>query len=167
MHLQLFPHGIWENDDLPDPRLYGIDVQLLRLWHIQDKLKTTPEETIYHSFYKYLQAIEPAYLQVKCEEARVKYTLTTIEQHLPTPKKVVLAAPSPLMFFNECYPLSLDPATRSYQINRALNTFIVRLDTLIDNKTIEDVTDNVFWGTMSMNPSPKKAWLRWLRWKKY
>jgi hypothetical protein len=166
-NLQLFPHGIWENDDLPDPRLYGIDVQLLRHWHIQDKLKTTPEETIYHSFYKYLQAIEPAYLQVKCEEARVKYTLTTIEQHLPTPKKVVLAAPSPLMFFNECYPLSLDPATRSYQINRALNTFIVRLDTLIDNKTIDDVTDNVFWGTMSMNPSPKKAWLRWLRWKKY
>jgi hypothetical protein len=121
----------------------------------------------YYLFYHYLQAIEPAYLTAKLEEARINYTKTTVEQHLPTPAKVILAAPCVLMFFQECYPFSLDSQNRSRQINRALNTFIVRLDTLIDNKTIDEVTDNVFWGTTTINPSPKKAWLRWLRWKKY
>jgi hypothetical protein len=167
-NLQLFPQGIWENDDLPDPRLYNINVQDLRHWHIQDSLSTTPyEEMTYYSFYHYLQAMEPAYLIVKEEEARNKYTSTTVEQHLPTTERVILAAPSVLMFFQECYPFSLDSKIRSRQINRALNTFIIRLDTLIANKIIDDVSDNVFWGTISLNPSPKKAWLRWLRWKKY
>jgi hypothetical protein len=166
--LQMFPQGIWENDDLPDPRLYNIDVQDLRHWHIQDNLSTTPfEEMTYNSFHHYLQAIEPAYLIVKMDEAKTKYTRTTVEQHLPTSEKVILAAPSALMFFQECYPFSLDPQLRSRQVNRALNTFIVRLEVLIDNKTLDEVTDNVFWGTITLNPSPKKAWLRWLRWKKY
>jgi hypothetical protein len=81
--------------------------------------------------------------------------------------KVATADSTPMLFFHDTYPLSLNPQIRSLQIRRALNKFVIRLETLIENKIMDDVTDNVFWGTFTWIPSPKKAWLRWLRWKKY
>jgi hypothetical protein len=166
--LHMYPERLWENDNLPDPRLYGIDVQLLRHWHIQDQVGNKDlQDRTYHSFLRYLQEIEPDYLARCIEHARVKYTTTTVKQHLPTAMKVATADSTPMLFFHDTYPLSLNPQIRSLQIRRALNKFVIRLETLIENKIMDDVTDNVFWGTFTWIPSPKKAWLRWLRWKKY
>ncbi len=73
--------------------------------------------------------------------------------------------PSPVMFFPPV--LDFEPITRSRQIQRALNKFIIRLESLIENKSIDEVIDNIYWGLFISNPIPQRSWLRWIRWRTY
>jgi hypothetical protein len=161
-----YPGKLWENDDLPDPRLYNIDIGLMRHWHIRDRVDTTRlSQTTYHSYHRYLQEIEPGYYGDSVLEAANKFTISTVIQHLPTADSVSRNMPSPVMF---CPPvLDSDPIIRSRQIQRALNKFIIRLESLIENKSIDEVTDNIYWGLFIPNPIPKRSWLRWIRWRTY
>ena len=119
----------------------------------------------YHSYHRYLQEIEPAHYGSSMWEATMKFTTSTIIQHLPTADTVSRHMPSPLMFFPPV--LDEDPTIRSRQIQRALNKFVIRLESLIENKSIDEVTDNIFWGVFIPNPIPKRSWLRWIRWRTY
>ena len=161
-----YPGLLWENDDLPDPRLYNIDIGLMRHWHIRDRVDTTRlTQMTYHSYHRYLQEIEPGYYGASVSEATNKFTISTVNQHLPTADSVSRNMPSPVMF---CPPvLDSDPLIRSRQIQRALNKFIIRLESLIENKSIDEVTDNIYWGLFIPNPIPKRSWLRWIRWRTY
>jgi hypothetical protein len=59
-NLNQFPNMLCENDDLPDPRIYNIDVQQLRYWHIHDLTDATClEDTTYDSYYRYLEEMNP------------------------------------------------------------------------------------------------------------
>jgi hypothetical protein len=119
----------------------------------------------YHSYHRYLQEIEPGYYSNSVSEATTKFTISTVIQHLPTADSVSRNMPSPVMF---CPPvLDSDPIIRSRQIQRALNKFIIRLESLIENKSIDEVTDNIYWGLFIPNPIPKRSWLRWIRWRTY
>ena len=165
-----YPGVLWENDDLPDPRLYNLDVQKLRHWQIRDqndneKPERSLSQMVYHSYHRYLQEIEPVYYNARVRESTKKYTTTTVNQHLPTPASIQRRMFSPIMFFPPF--LSNNPTMRSFQIQRSLNTFIVRLEALIENKVIDEVTDNIYWGIFSPNPTPQRAWLRWIRWRTY
>jgi hypothetical protein len=84
-----------------------------------------------------------------------KWTISTVFQHAPTPLTVMLAQPNPILFLT--YSLSLDPPTRSKQINKALNTFIVRMELIIYHQLMDEVTDNVYWGIFSPNTTPKRS----------
>jgi hypothetical protein len=161
-----YPGQLWENDDLPDPRLYNIDIGLMRHWHIRDRVDTTRlSQMTYHSYHRYLQEIEPGYYGDSVLEETNKFTISTVIQHLPTADSVSRNMPSPVMF---CPPvLDSDPIIRSRQIQRALNKFIIRLESLIENKSIDEVTDNIYWGLFIPNPIPKRSWLRWIRWRTY
>jgi hypothetical protein len=165
-----YPGVLWENDDLPDPRLYNIDVQKLRHWQIRDqddaeKKDRKLSQMVYNSYDRYLQEIEPVLYNARLRESTRKFTITTVNQHLPTPASIQRRMFSPIMFFPPM--LSNNKTMRSFQIQRSLNTFIVRLEALIDNKVIDEVTDNIYWGIFTPNPTPQKAWLRWLRWRTY
>jgi hypothetical protein len=32
---------------------------------------------------------------------------------------------------------------------------------------MDQVTDNIYWGVFIPNPTPKRSWLRWIRWRTY
>ena len=103
-----YPGMLWENDDLPDPRLYNIDVRLLRHWHIRDRVDNSKlSQMTYHSYHRYLQEIEPYYYSSRVWEANTKFTISTVIQHLPSADTVSRNRQSPSCSFHRCWTLTL------------------------------------------------------------
>ena len=154
---------VFELDDLPDPRLYNIDVGLLY------ELAQQRGDEFDPNYENYLALIEP---KVYERAMRENYTINVNYEKMRHLKffncshsERNFRKPNPIMFFPPV--LSLDGATRSKQIHKALNKFIVRLEWHIECSTKYDTLDNVHWGIVSGEPHPKPAWMRYIRWRRY
>jgi hypothetical protein len=68
------------------------------------------------------------------------------------------------------FPHMLNPVSkedRKHEINRALNTFVIRLEVHIEALSWYETLYNVYWGIGNGEPSPKLSCLRFLRWRRY
>ena len=154
---------LFELDDLPDPRLYNINVALL-----YNMAQSRSDEFI-PSFENYLVHVEPKVFARAMKDNYWLSVQTISEQNLKffncDHSQRNFRKPNPTMFIPPM--LSIDAETRKRQIHRALNKFISRLDWHIQCKTEYDTFDNVHWGIASGDPHPKPVWLRYVRWKRY
>ncbi len=100
-------------------------------------------------------------------EATRKFTTSTVIQHLPTAETVSRHMPSPVMFFPPV--LDENSTIRSRQIQRALNQFVIRLESLIENKSIDEpeaFRGAITWRQKSLNTYFKQLNPEWGRWAK-
>jgi hypothetical protein len=163
---RLYPterYGLFELDDLPDPRLYGINVRQLRaLARRQCDECGGPFDP---TFEAYLIHVEPVHLTTTMMDNYITNYDLIVENNVKNMLNRSFKKPNPMKFFPSM--LHNDPVTRRLQINRALNKFVILLDVHIEGKTWYDTLDNVYWGIGTGDPSPKLSWLRFIRWRRY
>jgi hypothetical protein len=163
---RLYPdikYDLFELDDLPDPRLYGIDVKLLRnLARRQCDECGGPFDPSYEG---YLINVEPVLLTTDMMYNYVHNYDHIVELNGNNILHQRFKKPNPLKFFPSA--LHQNSAMRKQQINRALNKFVIVMDVHIEAKTWYDTLDNVYWGVGTGEPSPKLSWLRYIRWQRY
>jgi hypothetical protein len=156
-------YDLFELDDLPDPRLYGIDVHQLRVLARQQCDECGgPFDPTYEA---YLIHVEPVYLTTTMMDNYVRNYKLVVASNLRNMLDHKFRKPNPMKFFPSL--LYSDNATRKLQINRALNIFVIALDVQIEGKTWYDTLDNVYWGIGTGEPSPTLSWMRYLRWLRY
>ena len=154
---------LFELDDLPDPRLYDIDVKQLRLLARQ---KCDECGGLFDLTYEdYLIQVEPVYLTQIMTEYYVISNNSIIESNGFNLMNKNFKQPNPMMFFPPA--LHSEKRKRKQQINTALNKFVIVLEMHIEGKTWYDTLDNVYWGIGTGEPSPKLSWLRYIRWRRY
>ena len=163
---RLYPnerYALFELDDLPDPRLYGINVQQLRdLARRQCDECGGPFDPTYEA---YLIHIEPVHLTTTMMDNYVTNYDLIVEMNVTNMLNHKFKKPNPMKFFPPL--LHANPTARRLQINRALNKFVIAMDVQIEGKTWYDTLDNVYWGIGTGEPSPTLSWLRYLRWRRY
>jgi hypothetical protein len=158
-HIELF-----ELDDLPDPRLYNIDVVHLR--RLARKACSDCGSRFDPTYENYMLEVEKDNLQTSMMDNYVQNLDFVLNQHLDNLLKMNISKQNPMMFF----PAMLHPTckeTRKSEINKALNKFVIRLEIHIEAKTWYDSLDNIYWGIATDEPSPKLSWLRFIRWRRY
>jgi hypothetical protein len=155
---------LFELDILPDPRLYGIDVQRLR--HLARHLCSVYERTFEPNYENYMIHFETLTTKMEMMDHYLIHLGEVVESHVENLFQCKLTLPNPVMFF----PHILDPVNeqkRKQEINRALNKFVIRLEVHIEALSWYDTLDNVYWGIGNGEPTPKLSWLRYLRWRRY
>ncbi len=156
-------YELFELDDLPDPRLYGIDVhQLQNLARRQCSECGGPFDPSYEA---YLINVEPVRLTTMMMDNYVTNYGLIVETSMQNFLTQKLRKLTPIRFFPTMLDFNLE--RRKQQINRALNKFVIALDVSIEGKTWYDTLNNVYWGIGTGDPTPKLVWLRYLRWRRY
>jgi hypothetical protein len=153
---------LFELDILPDPRLYGINVQRLR--SLARHLCSECERSFEPNYENYMVHIETLTTKMEMMDHYILHLGEVVESHVDNLLQCKLTLPNPLMFF----PCMLNPVNkekRKYEINRALNKFVIRLEVHIEALSWYDTLDNVYWGIGNGEPTPKLSWLRYLRWR--
>ena len=151
-----YKEPVFELDDLPDPRLYGIDVAQLHSF--------ARNNTFDPSYQNYLLRVENDYLTTTMFDNLLINMDLLVDANIDKMQRRFNKS-NPIMFFPPV--LSANEEQRKKQIHRALYTYVVRLDIQIKSKTMYDSLDNIHWGIGTGDPSPKLPWLRWLRWRTY
>jgi hypothetical protein len=164
--LRLYPthkYELFELDDLPDPRLYNIDVTQLRT--LARRQCTDCGGPFDPSYEGYLFHVEPTLLATSMMENYIVNCDLVVQYNENNILHQKFKKPNPMMFV----PTWLDsnPEKRKAQINRALNKFVIVVDIHIEARTWYDTLDNVYWGIGTGDPTPKLSWLRYLRWRRY
>ncbi len=152
-----YKEPVFELDNLPDPRLYNIDVAQL---HAFARLSSFDA-----SYENYLVHVEKDYFAKIVSENLCVNTDLLVDEHLHNLMQGYFKKSNPIMFFPPV--LSANEKQRKKQIHRALNTYVITLDTHIKSKTMYDSLDNIHCGIGTGEPSPKLSWLRWIRWRRY
>jgi hypothetical protein len=155
---------LFELDDLPDPRLYNIDVVHLR--RLARQACSDCGSRFDPTYENYMLEVEKVNLQTAMMDNYVQNLDFVLDRHLDNLLNMNISKQNPLMFF----PAKLHRTckeTRRSEINKALNKFVIRLDVHIEAKTWYDSLDNVYWGVATDEPSPKLSWLRFIRWRRY
>jgi hypothetical protein len=117
------------------------------------------------SYEDYLLQIEPVTLSTTMIDIFIVNVRSITDLHIDNMLAGKLTKPNPVMFFPS--KLSANLQMRKRQLNRALLTFVIRLEIHIESKTWYDTLDNVYWGIGNAEPSPKLSWLRYIRWRQY
>jgi hypothetical protein len=162
-----YPHiqsELFELDILPDPRLFGINVSLLR--QLARSLCSQCGSSFEATYENYMLHIETMNMKVEMMDHYLVHLNEVVEFHVDHLLHLKLTLPNPIMFF----PHMLNPISkekRKHEVNRALNRFVIRLEVHIEALSWYDTLDNVYWGIGNGEPSPKLSWLRFLRWRRY
>ncbi len=115
---------MFELDDLPDPRLYPIDVAQLHEFARQSDFDP--------SYQNYLIQVEKDYLaKIQFDNFLVSIDLL-VNGHLDNLLLRRFKKPNPVMFFPSA--LSTDGAERKKQMHCALYKYVIRLDMHITDK---------------------------------
>ena len=155
---------LFELDDLPDPRLYNIDIVHLR--RLARQACSDCGNRFDPTYENYMLEVEKCNLITAMRDNYVLILDFVLNRHLDNLLKGNISKENPLMYF----PSMPDPTckeNRKSEINRALNKFVIRLDVHIEAKTWYDSLDNIYRGIATDEPSPKISWLRFIRWRRY
>jgi hypothetical protein len=123
---------LFELDDLPDPRLYNIDVT--KLCRLARSAYSDCGEMFDSSYENYMLEIERVNLQTSMMDNYVINLDFITNRSLDNLLNLTLTKPNPMMLF----PAMLHPSnlvTRKGEIKRALNRFVIRLEVNIEAKT--------------------------------
>jgi hypothetical protein len=136
-----YKEPVFELDDLPDSRLYNIDVaQLHEFARLCD---------FDPSYQNYLLKVEKDYVATVMSDNLLVNMDLLVDDHLHNLMQGHFNKPNPVMFFPSV--LSGDAAQRKKQIHRALNTYVIRLDIHITSKAMYDSLDSIHWGLARAN----------------
>ena len=149
----LYPrsHRIMQFDELPDPRLYNIDVGQLYA-HVMDYVANPTSDNAYNSFWRYLQNFESDIV----DDAFRRHKQQMIDDPLPF---------SPTLFL----PADLGQTTQERQRNvmKSMYRYASAQERTVHQHVKEEVTNNVIWKEFSAYPDPSPSWIRWQRWRCY
>jgi hypothetical protein len=154
---------LFELDNLPDPRLYGIDVLQMRSLARRQCLDC--RQGFHLDYENYMINIETSNMQMEMMDHYLIHLDAVVESHVENLIQSKLTSPNPVMFFPSM--LNPDNEKRKREVNRALNKFVIRLEIHIEALSWYDTLDNVQWGIGTCEPTPKLPWLRYLRWRRY
>ncbi len=132
---------LFELDDLPDPRLYNIDVTKLR--QLARSACSECGSMFEASYENYMLKIEKEHLEMTMADNFIFNEALIVNRHLDNLLNLTLTKPNPIIIF---FPAMLHPSnidTRKLEINRALNKFVIRLSVHIEAKTWYDSLNNV------------------------
>jgi hypothetical protein len=149
-----------ENDDLPDHRLYGIDLVMLNTYVEVFGMADDPGSP-FQDFANYIRCIEPD---------EVKRAM--IEQERIVVDEWYNLHADPLAAFKRragMFEFILGPLVSNVPLtmNRRINLALMRMENNLMVKSVDVGTDNVYWGIVTCWPSPKASWIRWQRWRFY
>ncbi len=124
---------LFELDNLPDPRLYGIDVMQLR---------SIARRAFQLNYESYMTHIETTKMKMTMMDHCLVHLDAVVDSHVENLIQLKLTLPNPVMFF----PHMLNPFSeveREKEINRALNKFVILLEVHIEALSWYDTLDNV------------------------
>jgi hypothetical protein len=157
-----------ELDDLPDPRLYKINVDHLHMYVLL--YMAYPERPNPCSCYiYYLRHVDER--QHEFQE-RIDYAWASVDkpnigpkgvQRYPVFKSVV----NDHSLIVKLISAAWDPVVRSRQIKIRIEGYLRKLETHFE-RTLDDIIySNVEWDYLTRSPAPKDSFLRWHRWRCY
>jgi hypothetical protein len=155
---------IEEIDNLPDPRIYGIDVELLNMF-VLIYLANPERPHPFHLYEQYMRHVDPVQKEY---QVTVEWAWTVLhteaEKHKATP--CLLSDPNLIIKYLPPF-LSTDPHLRSRQIMIVMERYIRQIEPHFHQHLDKAYRDNVEWDYFTKSPTPKASFLRWCRWKCY
>ena len=147
-----------EFDDLPDPRLYNVDMKELLLYVYM--FIHTHDDDANHPFFNYERYVR------LIDQDKDAYQ-TTIDNAWKSLQTVDIVN-EPLQLVHILGPqFSLDPEIRSREIKIALERYIRQVEPTIYESIEQRFQDNVDWDPFIKYPKPRSSFLRWHRWRCY
>jgi hypothetical protein len=157
-----------ELDDLPDPRLYKIDVDHLHMYVLL--YMAYPERLNPCSCYIY-------YLRHVDEKQRefqecIDRAWTSLDKPNIGPKGVVRFPIIKSIVNDHSLIVNLisahpDPVVRSRQIKIAIESYLRKIEPHFGRTLDDEFYSNVEWDYLTRAPAPKDSFLRWHRWRCY
>ena len=153
-----------EIDNLPDPRIYGIDVEQLNLNVLL--FLANPERTHpLHQYEQYMRHVDPVRMEYQVTVDWAWNVLhTEAEKHKSTPS--LLSEPTLILKYLPSF-LSTDLHQCSRQIMIAMEGYTRQIEPHFHKHLDQAYRDNVEWDGFTHSPKPKASFLRWCRWKCY
>ncbi len=147
-----------EFDDLPDPRLYNVDMKEMLLYvyifiHTSDDDNNHP----FFNYERYLRLIDQNKDAYQSAIDAAWNSLKTVDIANEPLKLVQILGPQ----------FSTDPEIRFREIKIALERYIHQVESTIYESIEERFQDNVDWDPFTDHPRPKASFLRWHRWRCY
>ncbi len=157
-------------DDLPDPRLYDINVDDLHMHLLLLLYMAYPERPNPVSCYiQYLRHVD----ETKREfQDWIDEAWSSLDKPHPGPNgaprypviKSVLREPRLIV---NLISASSDPIIRSRQIKIAIESYVRKIEPHFGRKFDDEFYTNVEWDFFTRAPQPKDSFLRWHRWRCY
>ena len=155
---------IEEIDNLPDPRIYGINVEMLNMYVLLYLANPTRPHP-FHLYEQYMRHVDPVQKEY---QVTVEWAWTVLhteaEKHKATP--CLLSDPNLIIKYLPPF-LSTDPHLRSRQIMIVMERYIRQIEPHFHQHLDKAYRDNVEWDYFTKSPTPKASFLRWCRWKCY
>ena len=147
-----------EFDDLPDPRLYNVDMKEMLLYVYM--FIHTSDDDDNHPFFNYERYVR----LIDQDKDAYQETIDAAWKSL----KAVDIANEPLRLVHILGPqFSSDPDIRAREIKIALERYIRQAEPTIYASIEQRFQDNVDWDPFTKYPRPKASFLRWHRWRCY
>ena len=147
-----------EFDDLPDPRLYNVDMKEMLLY-VYIFIHTSDDDDN-HPFFNYERYVR----LIDQDKDAYQETIDTAWKSL----EAVDIANEPLRLVHILGPqFSSDPDIRAREIKIALERYIRQAEPTIYASIEQRFQDNVDWDPFTKYPRPKASFLRWHRWRCY
>ena len=155
-----------EIDDLPDPRHYDISVEDLHLHVLLFMQAQDTSQHPFHDYERYLRWIDP-----DKKEYRISVALAwdTLYSDSPPTCRVRSILHEPTLIakkFQQAAMRNNDPSKRYRQIQIVIEAYVRSIENHF-HKKLKEYNDNVQWDMLSVLPSPKDSYLRWIRWRCY
>jgi hypothetical protein len=157
-----------ELDDLPDPRLYHIDVDKLHMnvllyLHFPERVNPCS------CYLYYLRHIDERKHEF---QERIDYAWASVDKPNIGPNKVVRFPVFKSVVNDHSLIVKLisaawDPVVRSRQIKIRIESYLRKLEPHFGRTLDDDIYSNVEWDYLTRSPAPKDSFLRWHRWRCY
>ena len=156
-----------ELDDLPDPRLYRIDVDILHMnvllyLHFPERVNPCS------CYLYYLRHVD----EKKHEfQERIDYAWASVDKPNRGPKGVIRfpvfkSVVNDHSLIVKLISAAFDPVVRSRQIKIRIESYLRRIEPHFE-RTLADIHSNVEWDYLTKSPAPNDSFLRWHRWRCY
>jgi hypothetical protein len=155
---------IEEVDNLPDPRIYNVDVELLNIYVL---LFMAHPERLHpiHQYEQYMRHVDPL---KRDYQVAVDWAWEVLHSEAPKHKSTPSLLSEPLLILKYLPPiLSNDTHERSRQIMIAMVRYVRQIEPHFHQHLDKAYRDNVEWDYFTKSPTPKESFLRWCRWKCY
>ncbi len=155
-------------DDLPDPRLYGINVDELHM-HLLLYMAYPERPNPVSCYIQYLRHVD----KTKGEfQDWINAAWTSLDKPHPGPNEIPRYPVIKSVLTDPCLIVNListspDPIVRSRQIKIAIKSYVRKIEPHFGRKLNEEFYNNVEWDFFTKSPQPKDSFLRWHRWRCY
>jgi hypothetical protein len=157
-----------ELDDLPDPRIYDINVDDLHM-HMLLHMSYPDRPNPVSCYIQYLRHVDKikSHFQEYIDEAWKSLDKPITGPHGKPRYPVVKSVVNNHSLIVHLIATNSDPVVRSRQIKIAIESYVRKIEPHFGRKLDEEFYNNVDWDSFTRAPQPKDAFLRWHRWRCY